>query len=184
MVFRDEAACFSIQKGLQASRSIIKYFKHNDLDDLERLLKEQEQEDLKVILLLLLLLSCSTLRCPSWCGVATPSSLVPLGGSPLSLSPPESPQSSRDPEVCGGGGFVHQHRRRLPPPRTGNVALRPTWVGLTGVEASETALLLLPQVALKYRYKLRIFLEESLSFGVLGEHGRGVTEHFGVNVSA
>lgn len=39
------------------------------------------------------------------------------------------------------------------------------------------------QVNLKYKYKLRIFLEESMSFGVLGEHGRGVTEHFGVNVS-
>lgn len=45
---RDEAACFSIQKGLQASRSFIKYFKHNDMEDLERLLKEQEQEDVKV----------------------------------------------------------------------------------------------------------------------------------------
>lgn len=44
----DEAACFSIQKGLQASRSIVKYFRHNDLEDLERLLKEQEQEDQKV----------------------------------------------------------------------------------------------------------------------------------------
>ena len=47
-VFRDEAACFSIQKGLQASRSVIKYFKHNDMEDLERLLKEQELEDQKV----------------------------------------------------------------------------------------------------------------------------------------
>lgn len=47
-VVRDEAACFSIQKGLQASRSFIKYFKHNDMDDLERLLKEQELEDQKV----------------------------------------------------------------------------------------------------------------------------------------
>lgn len=46
--FRDEAACFSIQKGLQASRSFIKYFKHNDMEDLERLLKEQELEDHKV----------------------------------------------------------------------------------------------------------------------------------------
>lgn len=47
-VLRDEAACFSIQKGLQASRSYIKYFKHNDMDDLERLLKEQELEDQRV----------------------------------------------------------------------------------------------------------------------------------------
>lgn len=27
-----------------------------------------------------------------------------------------------------------------------------------------------------------IFLEESLSFGVLGETGRGATEHFGISV--
>uniref|UniRef100_A0A671Y1H2 Serine palmitoyltransferase 1 n=1 Tax=Sparus aurata TaxID=8175 RepID=A0A671Y1H2_SPAAU len=47
IIFVDEAACFSIQKGLQASRSFIKYFKHNDMDDLERLLKEQELEDQK-----------------------------------------------------------------------------------------------------------------------------------------
>ncbi|XP_014882696.1 serine palmitoyltransferase 1-like, partial [Poecilia latipinna] len=47
MIFVDEAACFSIQKGLQASRSFIKYFKHNDMEDLERLLKEQELEDQK-----------------------------------------------------------------------------------------------------------------------------------------
>nr|XP_012330624.1 serine palmitoyltransferase 1-like [Aotus nancymaae] len=38
------------------------------------------------------------------------------------------------------------------------------------------------EVKLKYKYKARIFLEESLSFGVLGEHGRGVTEHYGINI--
>lgn len=45
---RDRAACFAIQKGLQASRSDIKWFRHNDVADLERLLREQEAEDLKV----------------------------------------------------------------------------------------------------------------------------------------
>ena len=38
------------------------------------------------------------------------------------------------------------------------------------------------QVRLKWKYKVRIFLEESQSFGVLGETGRGVTEHFGISV--
>ncbi|XP_028349975.1 serine palmitoyltransferase 1 isoform X2 [Physeter macrocephalus] len=47
IVFVDKAACFAIQKGLQASRSDIKLFNHNDMDDLERLLKEQEIEDQK-----------------------------------------------------------------------------------------------------------------------------------------
>ena len=39
---------FAIQKGIQASRSKIVYFKHNDTEDLERLLKLQQIEDKKV----------------------------------------------------------------------------------------------------------------------------------------
>jgi len=35
---------------------------------------------------------------------------------------------------------------------------------------------------LKWKYKVRLFVDESLSFGVLGAHGRGVTEHFNVDV--
>lgn len=46
--FSDEGVHFAIQKGLTASRSKIMYFKHNDMDDLERLLKIQEKEDKKV----------------------------------------------------------------------------------------------------------------------------------------
>ena len=45
------------------------------------------------------------------------------------------------------------------------------WVGLCG------------QLELKLKYKVRIMLDESLSFGVLGATGRGLTEHFGINVS-
>ncbi|CAH8456656.1 unnamed protein product [Schistosoma turkestanicum] len=37
-------------------------------------------------------------------------------------------------------------------------------------------------VALKYKYKVRILLDETISFGVLGKTGRGVTEYYGVNV--
>ncbi|KAF5289583.1 hypothetical protein FQA39_LY15030 [Lamprigera yunnana] len=36
---------------------------------------------------------------------------------------------------------------------------------------------------LREKYKLRIFIDESLSFGVLGKKGRGVTEHFDVDRS-
>ncbi|XP_029195796.2 serine palmitoyltransferase 1-like [Acropora millepora] len=35
---------------------------------------------------------------------------------------------------------------------------------------------------LKYRYKVRIFIDESASFGVLGHTGRGLTEHFNVPI--
>ncbi|KAG8234437.1 hypothetical protein J437_LFUL014183 [Ladona fulva] len=44
---RDECVNFAIQKGLDASRSTIKFFKHNDMDDLERLLIEQAKEDVR-----------------------------------------------------------------------------------------------------------------------------------------
>jgi len=47
-VIRDEGVHFAIQKGIQASRSKIVYFKHNDTEDLERLLKIQQIEDKKV----------------------------------------------------------------------------------------------------------------------------------------
>ncbi|XP_050928667.1 serine palmitoyltransferase 1 isoform X2 [Lates calcarifer] len=114
IIFVDEAACFSIQKGLQASRSFIKYFKHNDMEDLERLLKEQELEDQRN-------------------------------------------------------------------PRKARVTRK--FIVVEGLYINTADICPLPElVELKYKYKVRIFLEESLSFGVLGEHGRGVTEHYGVNI--
>jgi serine palmitoyltransferase len=48
----DESVHFAIQKGIQASRSQVRYFKHNDMDDLERLLQEQERADKRVSFLL------------------------------------------------------------------------------------------------------------------------------------
>ncbi|XP_015266123.1 PREDICTED: serine palmitoyltransferase 1 [Gekko japonicus] len=114
IVFVDEAACFAIQKGLQASRSNIKFFRHNDMADLERLLKEQEIEDQKN-------------------------------------------------------------------PRKARVTRR--FIVVEGLYINTGDVCPLPElVKLKYKYKVRIFLEESLSFGVLGEHGRGVTEHFGIKI--
>lgn len=34
-----------------------------------------------------------------------------------------------------------------------------------------------PQIELKHRYKFRLILDESSSFGILGRTGRGITEH-------
>ena len=36
-------------------------------------------------------------------------------------------------------------------------------------------------VELKYKYKYRIFMDESVSFGTIGQTGRGVTEYYGVD---
>ena len=42
---RDECVNFAIQKGLDASRSKIRYFRHNDTEHLEQLLEQQAAED-------------------------------------------------------------------------------------------------------------------------------------------
>ena len=52
IIFCDQGVNFAIQKGLVGSRSQIKFFKHNDPDDLERLLLEQEEQDKLVMYLL------------------------------------------------------------------------------------------------------------------------------------
>jgi len=36
-------------------------------------------------------------------------------------------------------------------------------------------------IELKYKYKYRIFMDESVSFGTIGETGRGVTEYYNIN---
>ncbi|XP_052776848.1 serine palmitoyltransferase 1-like [Mya arenaria] len=113
VIFVDEGVCFAIQKGLVASRSVIKYFKHNDMADLERLCLEQQKED-----------------------------------------------------------------KRLP--KKAKVTRR--FLVVEGLYAKHGDICPLPElIALKWKYKLRIFVEESFSFGVLGENGRGVTEHFGIS---
>ena len=48
VIFCDDGVHFAIQKGLAASRSDIKFFKHNDVEALHELLKEQELADIKV----------------------------------------------------------------------------------------------------------------------------------------
>lgn len=35
---------------------------------------------------------------------------------------------------------------------------------------------------LREKYMLRIFIDETLSFGVLGEKGKGVTEYYNIDV--
>ena len=37
-------------------------------------------------------------------------------------------------------------------------------------------------IELKNKYKVRLFVDESVSFGTLGDSGRGITEHLGVDI--
>ena len=38
------------------------------------------------------------------------------------------------------------------------------------------------QMELKRKYKNRLILDESQSFGMIGAHGKGITEYFGIPV--
>ncbi|KAG7205826.1 hypothetical protein KM043_007767 [Ampulex compressa] len=112
LVFVDEKVNFAIQKGLDASRANIKYFKHNDIKDLHDLLLKQDEEDKKNL--------------------------------------KKAAKTKRFLIVEG----IYMN--------TGNICPLPELV------------------ALCRKYKLRIFVDESISFGTLGINGRGVTEHFDV----
>lgn len=47
IIVADEAANFSIRKGCQISRSTIRYYKHNNMEDLERVLQKVVKEQAK-----------------------------------------------------------------------------------------------------------------------------------------
>ncbi|XP_014214560.1 serine palmitoyltransferase 1 [Copidosoma floridanum] len=112
LVFVDEQVNFSIQKGLDAARSNIKYFKHNDVKDLENLL-----------------------------------------------------------ETYVGSTKVKSNK----------VERRRKFLIVEGIYMNTGMVCPLPQlVALSRKYKLRIFVDESISIGTVGATGRGVTEHFNV----
>ncbi|XP_075219139.1 serine palmitoyltransferase subunit I isoform X2 [Lycorma delicatula] len=110
VIFVDECVNFAIQKGLDASRSHINYFKHNDVEDLERLLKHQAQLDIK--------------------------------------NPKKAEKTRRFLIVEG----IYN--------KTGQICPLPELIEL------------------RKKYKLRIFIDESISIGTLGKHGRGLTEYF------
>jgi len=44
LLFSDEGCNFAIQKGTQISRSVIRWYKHNDMADLERVLESINKE--------------------------------------------------------------------------------------------------------------------------------------------
>lgn len=113
--FSDEKVNFAVQKGLDASRSEVIFFKHNDMNDLERLLQEQDKKDKKN---------------------------------------PKKSMKSKHFLVAEG---IYMNTGEMCP--------------------------LKELIKLRQTYKLRFFLDESLTFGTLGANGRGLTEHFNVDVS-
>lgn len=114
VIFADEKVNFAIQRGIEASRSTVYYFKHNDPTDLETILQ------------------------------------------------------SRFAHVKKGSKFSLKQRRFLV---------------VEGLYMNTGQLCKLQKlIDIAKEYKLRIFIDESISFGVLGKHGRGITEHFDIPI--
>lgn len=115
IIFVDERVNYAIQKGLDASRSRVHFFKHNDPKDLENLLMEQQILD------------------------------------------------KRNPKKA-------MKTRRF--------------LVVEGIYMNTGEICPLPElIELRKKYKLRIFIDESISFGTLGKTGRGVTEYFAVPIT-
>ncbi|KAJ3041937.1 serine palmitoyltransferase component [Rhizophlyctis rosea] len=106
----DDGISFATQKGVQISRSTVKWFKHNDMADLERVLAQVRAEDAKS----------------------------------------KKPRTRR-------------------------------FIVVEGLYANHGDICPLPElIALKEKYKYRLIMEESLSFGVLGKRGAGISDHFDI----
>ncbi|KAJ2669126.1 serine palmitoyltransferase component [Coemansia spiralis] len=113
IIVADEGVCFAVQQAILLSRSKVYWYKHNDMSDLERVLKDVNKQ------------------------------------------------------LVG---------------RRGKNALPRKFIvteGLFQNTGDITPLDVL--VDLKRRYKFRIILDESYSFGVLGKRGAGATDHFNID---
>lgn len=108
----DKGVSFPVQTGVNLSRSTVQWFEHNDMDDLERVLKAVHEKD----------------------------------------------QLKTTPKA-----FKNQRR----------------FIIVEGCYQNTGNIVPLPRLAeLKEKYKFRVVMDESYSLGVLGDTGRGVTEHF------
>ena len=106
IIICDEAVSFAIQKGVQISRSTVYFYRHNDMQDLERILKEVNVKARKKQLM---------------------RKFIITEGLFMNTA-----------EICD-----------------------------------------LPQLlALKFKYKYRLIVDESLSFGCLGSNGKGVCQYY------
>ncbi|KAJ1813804.1 serine palmitoyltransferase component [Coemansia sp. RSA 2598] len=113
IIVADESVCFQLQQAITLSRSKVYWYKHNDMADLERILKDVNKQ----------------------------------------LSARKGKKALPRKFIVTEGLFQN----------TGDISP------------------LKDLVDLKHRYKFRIILDESYSFGVLGKRGAGLTDHFNID---
>jgi len=115
LIVCDQGVSLSVQTGVTLSRSNVICFKHNDVQDLERILKFVQKQD-------------------------------------------------------------REHPKK---------ELNRRFIVIEGIYANYGDVAPLREIVeLKQKYKFRLCVEESFSFGILGKTGRGITEHFDVPISS
>jgi serine palmitoyltransferase len=124
IIVADKAVNYSIKKGLQISRSTVRWYEHNNMEDLQRVLAKMTKEQAKKPLTRRFIIT---------------EGLFENVGDMVDL-----------PKIVRSRVLIHPDKRADPP---------------------------LAQIELKLKYKFRLILDETWSFGVLGRTGRGVTEH-------
>ena len=129
IIVADRGVNFAIQKGLQMSRSTIRWYDHNDMKSLELVLETIEKERRKKK------------------GPLTRRFIVTEG-----IFDHDGTMSDLPKLVC------QRHMMKTRGPTN------------------------LSQVELKHKYKYRLILDESFSFGSVGRTGRGLTELYNVPV--
>lgn len=133
IIVADRGVNFAVQKGIQISRSTVRWFEHGDYEGLERVLEGIHKEDKKY---------------------------------------KRNPTASRR-FIITEGVFEND----------GSMVNLPKIVSLDGTVIAGAADSDPPlQMELKLKYKYRLILDESWSFGIVGKTGRGVTEVFDIPV--
>ena len=136
IIVADRGVNFAIQKGIQISRSTVRWYDHNDLNSLEEVLVAVEKERKKR-------------RMPLTRRFIVTEGIFQKDGAMADL-----------PKLVRHFFFKK------------NV-----------FHASTFFFPILFQIELKFKYKYRLVLDESFSFGTVGRTGRGLTELYNVPVS-
>lgn len=132
IIVADKGVNFAIRKGIQISRSTVRWFEHNDMEDLQKVLAKTVKEQAR------------------------------------------KPLTRRF--IITEGLFENfGDMADLPKLVRTFICLRYHW----GYRADKKLL----QIELKLKYKFRLILDETWSYGVLGRTGRGLSEHQNVDAT-
>lgn len=143
IIVADKGVSFAIRRGIQISRSTVRWYEHNDMEDLERVLAKVTKEQNRKMLTRRFIIT---------------EGLFESYGDMVDL-----PKLVSDLLPCS--------------------ALISRRYDISYFSFFGCTNLLCVKIELKLKYKFRLILDETWSFGVLGRTGRGVTEHQNVDAA-